>query len=121
MWLDYRYGSAINYDSDRFHTVPRLPGDGIYAIDLGMVLICATDPPPRRVFCFQTGSPETIGFTSGANVRLVVGHPIPVTAAGVLGIFSLPGDGSYATYLDMVLICANDPPPGGFCVFRRSR
>jgi len=53
MWLDYRYGSAINYDSDRFHTVPRLPGDGIYAIDLGMVLICATDPPPRRFFCFQ--------------------------------------------------------------------
>ncbi|WP_176480242.1 hypothetical protein [Mesorhizobium sp. WSM3859] len=28
----------------------------------------------------------------------------------------LPGEGSYATILSMVLICANDPPPGGFFV-----
>ncbi|CDX31741.1 hypothetical protein MPLA_1530004 [Mesorhizobium sp. ORS 3359] len=27
----------------------------------------------------------------------------------------LPGVGSYATILSMVLICANDPPRGGFC------
>ncbi|SJM34605.1 hypothetical protein BQ8482_480088 [Mesorhizobium delmotii] len=26
--------------------------DGFYAVDFGMVLICANDPPPRRVFCF---------------------------------------------------------------------
>ncbi len=28
----------------------------------------------------------------------------------------LPSEGSYATILSMVLICANDPPQGGFFV-----
>ncbi|TIU78104.1 MAG: hypothetical protein E5W13_12420 [Mesorhizobium sp.] len=26
--------------------------DGIYVMDFVMALICANDPPPRRVFCF---------------------------------------------------------------------
>ncbi|MEW6630592.1 MAG: hypothetical protein AB1440_06960, partial [Pseudomonadota bacterium] len=32
---------------------------------------------------------------------------------------ALPGEGRNATILFMVLICANDPPPGGFFVFQQ--
>ncbi|CCV08015.1 hypothetical protein MESS2_690017 [Mesorhizobium metallidurans STM 2683] len=49
----YRQGCVAARRGDRIQNqiLSRgLPREGSYAIDLGMVLICANDPPPRRVF-----------------------------------------------------------------------
>ncbi|AZO66938.1 MAG: hypothetical protein E5Y88_22945 [Mesorhizobium sp.] len=39
--------------------------DGSYARNLFMVLICANDPPPRRVFLFQASAPRPFAFIDG--------------------------------------------------------
>ncbi|UVC13597.1 hypothetical protein [Mesorhizobium onobrychidis] len=59
--------------------------DGIYAVDFGMVLICANDPPPRRVFCFgavhgKVSNRNTIPFAANQIAprwRIFLGPGMP--------------------------------------------
>ncbi|WP_292607225.1 hypothetical protein [Mesorhizobium sp.] len=39
--------------------------DGIYAIDFGMVLICADDPPAEAGFLFRVRCPYPFAFVDG--------------------------------------------------------
>ncbi|WP_206617679.1 hypothetical protein, partial [Mesorhizobium sp. M7A.F.Ca.AU.001.01.1.1] len=58
-----------------------LTGESSYATFLPMVLICASDPPPRRVFAFDVHQPTKAPKRRG---------PDRCPATTIAGIFTTP-------------------------------